>query len=400
MSSCHPVLFVTGEYPPMVGGVGAYTERLAGALAARGWRATIFTSERARSAGAQPVGAQQVPRCSEGAESHAPVVYPYRGRWNGRIWQAVAKTAREVEADWIHVQYQTVAYGMNPAVNLAPFWWRRAGFRVAWTYHDLAVPYLFPKAGLLRPWITRLPAQSCDLTIVTNEADRLELNGRARRLAKIPIGSNILARVVPEEERLLRRRAHGFGDSDLVLGYFGFLNRRKGGATLLHTLQRLRQQHRDVWLLMVGDQLGASDPFNVAYLQEVGALAAELGIADRIVRTGYLPAADVSGELAACDVLVMPYEEGASLRHGTLMAALAHGCAVITTTPGHPLPELVDGRDLLYAPPGDAAAAAEAVQRIVAQPDLAATLRAHARERSRLFTWEAIAKEHERWMVL
>jgi glycosyltransferase involved in cell wall biosynthesis len=92
----------------------------------------------------------------------------------------------------------------------------------------------------------------------------------------------------------------------------------------------------------------------------------------------------------------MPYLDGASLRRGTLMAGLAHGCAIITTTPNVPIPELRDGCELLYVPPNDLAAAERAVLRLVQEPALAAKLRQGAASASTAFTWEGIAEAHER----
>jgi glycosyltransferase involved in cell wall biosynthesis len=268
---------------------------------------------------------------------------------------------------------------------------------VAWTYHDLLVPYLFPKAGnRLRRWVTDRPAAICDLTIATNEADRNHLAGKARRLALVPIGSNIQGRNFTPAERAARRALRGFGPQDLVIGYFGFLNRSKGGLTLVEMLARLAARQPRVWLLMVGERVGASDPTNFAYLQEVEAAIAAHRLLDRVVWTDRQPDGEVSADLDACDVLVMPYADGASLRRGTLMAGLAHGCAIVTTTPLAPLPELVEGRDLLYVPPDDAAAAADAVLRIAGDPGLAARLRHHARAASAAFSWDGIAEAHER----
>ena len=102
----------------------------------------------------------------------------------------------------------------------------------------------------------------------------------------------------------------------------------------------------------------------------------------------------MAAALNACDVLLMPYLDGASLRRGTLMAGLANGCAIVTTTPQGPLPELVDGRDLLYVTPEDEKALANAALRIANDPALATRLRTNARERSKLFAWDAIAHEH------
>ena len=78
------------------------------------------------------------------------------------------------------------------------------------------------------------------------------------------------------------------------------------------------------------------------------------------------------------------------------MASLAPGCAVVTTTPHDPIPELADGRELLYVPPENVDAAEAAVLRLVQNPALAASLRTHARAASAAFTWEGIAEAHER----
>ena len=104
----------------------------------------------------------------------------------------------------------------------------------------------------------------------------------------------------------------------------------------------------------------------------------------------------VSADLNACDLLLMPYLDGASTRRGTLMAGLAQGCALVTTTPTVPIPELVDGRELLYVPPGDVEATVGAVLRLVRTPGLIATLGQNARQAAAAFTWEGIAEAHGR----
>lgn len=381
------ILFITGEYPPQTGGVGAYTAELAAALAELGWQASVLTSTSVAAG-----------KADSGSALPASV-HPVVNAWDWRIWRLAPAWAAELGAGWIHVQYQTAAYRMHPAVNLAPPRWRAAGCRVAWTYHDLLPPYLFPKAGAwLRRTVTEYPAWRADLTIVTNEGDRLQLAERAQargtRLARIPIGSNIPAQTVSAEERVAYRRALGYGPDDVVIAYFGFLNRSKGGLTLVQTLERVRQELPQARLLMIGERVGASDPTNYAYLQEVEALIAARGLAAAVQWTGRLESADVSLALAAADVLLMPYADGASLRRGTLMAGLGHGCAIVTTHPQAPLPELVDGRDLLYVRPGDAAAAAAAVMRLARDPALARRLATGARSAARQFGWGAIARQH------
>ncbi len=379
------ILFVTGEYPPMPGGVGAYTAELGRTLVDLGVQVSVLTSTSA---------ATTIP-------IHPAIpVYAEVVRWNWRIWSRVPTLATQIGAEWVHVQYQTAAFGMNPAINLAPDVWHMAGqqprkFKTAWSYHDLLVPYLFPKAGSwLRRWITERPALTSDLVVTTNQGDWQQLAGRARHLLNIPIGSNIAGQTLAPAERAAQRLQRGYGSNDFVIGYFGFLNRSKGGLTLVQTLAALIQAGRNAQLLMIGERVGASDPTNQAYLQEVEALITTLGLQNRVQWTGYLPDTGVSAALNTCDVLCLPYADGASLRRGTLMAALAHGCAVVTTLPQSPLPELVAGRDLLYTPPGDAPAAALALAQLMDSQALVDQLRHNALRASQQFTWATIAQQH------
>lgn len=385
------ILFVTGEYPPMRGGVGAYTATLAAALHDEGVTVSILSA----------------PAAAQATKRGAAIPVYAQPHWQPTIWHTVPRLAQRLGATWIHVQYQTAAFAMNPAINLAPRFWRRYHthdnesaspyLKVAWTYHDLLIPYLFPKAGAqLRRWITAQPAHTADLAIVTNEADQRQLQAEQRvATQKIPIGSNIDAHLLTAEERTARRRKRGYTDQQLVLGYFGFLNRSKGGIALINTLDELVQRGVDAHLLMIGERVGASDPTNFAYLHEVETLIGQRGLSKRVRWTGHQPAAEVSADLCAIDVLLMPYADGASLRRGTLMAGLAHGCAIVTTEPQGTLPELVDGRDLLFVPRETVpVAAANVIERIAANPVLRQSLSDWASRRSEQFTWRAIAQAH------
>ncbi len=373
------VLFVTGEYPPMVGGVGRFTAELASALQRQGAQVSVLTAEQVT------------------AESGAVRVLPGRRSWGWRILSDIPACARAIGAEWIHVQYQTAAYGMHPAINALPYFLRRYGLRAAWTYHDLRVPYLFPKAGAgLRNWVTRLPLRAADTVVVTNQSDWESVQGQVQRgqLHRIPIGSDIESRQFTAAERTRRRAARGYGGEQLVLGYFGFLNASKGGLTLVETLAALAGEGRDVHLLMIGDRVGASDATNYGYLQRVEAAIAERGLAGRVRWTGHQSDEEVAADFNAIDVLVMPYEDGMSMRRSTLTAALANGCAIVTTHPQAPTPELAPDSDLLLVPPRDPAATAAAVRRIAADPRLAEKLRVNARKAARQFSWEVIAARH------
>ncbi len=153
---------VTGEFPPDEGGVGDFTLRLAEALAALGHDVHVITG---------PL------RKTEYAIRHTPfTVHRAVSSWRWGCWRAVLRVAREQRLDVLNLQYQAAAYGMHPAVHFLPR--RSARPPVVVTFHDLRVPYLFPKAGPLRWQAVRLLARRADGVIVTNREDYLRLEGR------------------------------------------------------------------------------------------------------------------------------------------------------------------------------------------------------------------------------
>ncbi len=169
----------------------------------------------------------------------------------------------------------------------------------------------------------------------------------------------------------------GRGPADWLLAYFGFLNAGKGGETLIRCLAELVNAGKPARLLMIGGQIGASDPTNEAYLARIEALIGELGLADRVQWTGFTAAPEVSANLLATDCAVLPYREGVTLRHGSLMAALAHGVPIVSTQPGTAdqasqrlFPLVSDGDNALLAPPDDPIQLAAAVMRVMADAKL------------------------------
>ncbi len=261
------------------------------------------------------------------------------------------------------------------------------------TFHDLRIPYLFPKAGPWRPWAVTHLASAARGAIATDPADAAELRRRGvRRVTQIPIGSNIQPAPPAGYDRAAWRAAAGVAPTDLLLGYFGFLNHSKGGDTLINALGILHDRRAPVKLALIGGQTGASDPTDAAFAAQVETRITRLGLENSLRRTGYLAAAEVSAWLLACDIVVLPYRDGVSLRRGSLMAALAHGCAVISTTPAAPIPELPDGRAVRLVPPASPEALVLAISELLAAPDLRAELGAGARQAAAGFGWEAIAR--------
>ena len=386
------VLFITGEFPPMQGGVGDYTREIGLALGNLGCQVAVASSTQAGPA----------PRDAE--PTRGLTVHPVVEGWGWGSWGVLLDLVRRERPDVVHIQYQAAAYGLHPAINLFPRRLRRLGGErpcTAVTFHDLRVPYLFPKAGPLRRWIVHELARGCDLVITTNRDDQEALRRALRPgrpvQALVPIGSNIAPpQALAGYDRDAWRARWGARPGDLLLCFFGFVNDRKGVDTLLQALKLLADEPgaaANPHLMMIGGQTGASDPTNVAYLARIRALIDEMGLGERVRWTGYTPAEEVSANFRAADLCVLPFRDGVSFLHGTFHAALTHGMAIVTTRPQAALPELVDGENILLAPPGDPATLAEAIRRLAADAALRHRIGVGARALAEQFGWGRIATD-------
>ncbi|HEY1017034.1 MAG TPA: glycosyltransferase [Herpetosiphonaceae bacterium] len=94
------------------------------------------------------------------------------------------------------------------------------------------------------------------------------------------------------------RRAEGFADDEVVIGFVGNLAGWQGLDTLLRGLALALPRAPRLRLLLIGT--GSQERL-------LRALAAELGIEERIVWAGRVPYADVPRRLSAADVLAGPF---------------------------------------------------------------------------------------------
>jgi glycosyltransferase involved in cell wall biosynthesis len=114
------------------------------------------------------------------------------------------------------------------------------------------------------------------------------------------------------------------------------------------------------------------DPAAVAALREA---IARHALADRVALVGERRPEELAAEYQAADCFVLPsFHEG----YGMAFAeALAHGLPVIAARAGA-VPRTVPESAGLIVPPGDVAALAAALQRVMAEPDLRRRLAAGA----------------------
>jgi len=236
-----------------------------------------------------------------------------------------------------------------------------------------------------------LPARA-DHIVTVGDAIRtryLETGIDAARITVVPNGA--------ETERFECTATRPLPTEPCLL-FAGNLASYQGIEILLRSLRLVRERHAGVRLRILiepslGDGLGARRDPGDHSLGEYEALAAELGIRSSVeVRPTTYDA--LPEELGAGAIALSPRLEcdGVPLKLSNYMAA---GRAIVSFASSGRC--LVDGATALLAPDGDIAAFARGIERLLADPALAARLGRNARaDAERRHSWGAIAESIER----
>ncbi len=312
---------VTCEYPPIAGGVSDHTWHLASALAAAGDVVDVWCPPAPTVDDAEPEAAPTIP----GVTVH---VLPSRFRLG-----AISLLRRELRAlpsgTRVLVQWVPTAYGRR-MMNL-PFALMLLGLpgrRLDLYVHEVGwdpnrEPAHRGLAGVVHRIMTWCAARASRRVYVTIPAwgKQLTLLGMHGLLKDeeptwIPVPSNVPDRADAKRVTELRRDLLRRGKQQRVLvGHFGTYGRFHM-ALMPHVVTRILDEAGDRTMVLVGRGSEALRDFIVGERPE---------LLERIVATGGLPPVDVATHLAACDVLVQPYDDGASTRRSSLMAGVALG---------------------------------------------------------------------------
>jgi phosphatidylinositol alpha-mannosyltransferase len=300
-------------------------------------------------------------------------------RWNGsvarisvtpRSWIGVRDALRDFRPDVIHVHEP---FTPGPAM-FAVF---AANAPVLSTFHSYYEPGHFHSrvyaaaAPLLRPVWNRIDervavSEAARSTIVSRMGDaeiHIVPNG-----AEIGVFAGAAPASLPPGRKLL---------------FVGRLESRKGFRIAVDAFARLAARYPDLVLVVVGegDERSAVDDLGPALRQ-------------RIHMVGRVPSEALPGYHRAADIFLAPSTGNESFGI-VLVEAMAAGLPVVASDiPGYRAVTRHEQEGLLV-PPGDAAALAAAVGRLIDDPGLARSLGMRGTERARTFDWSVIGAQIE-----
>jgi glycosyltransferase involved in cell wall biosynthesis len=358
-------------------GVGHYTQRLVGGLAA------IDASNRYTCLVERNGPGLPVPTRDGSRWSCWPTRVSFENHLVGDLWLLGYLPFRlaRLATDVYH----------GPAVFLPLM---KLGYRTVVTIHDL-VSFLFPetvprKYAVYMRLMTRLAARSADRIIAVSHATRDDL----RRVLRVPDEKVVVIHeaVAPEFAAPpgadgIEVVTHRYGIRPPYCLFVGNVEPRKNLARLIAAFGILRAR---------AERPGAARPPQLVLVGTRGWLyngilaAVEVqGGAPDIVFTGYVPPADLPALYAGAACFVFPsLYEGFGL---PVLEAMAAGAPVVASRVGA-IPE-VAGDAALLVDPRRPAELAEAIQTVLGDATLRARLVDRGRGRARLFTWETVARE-------
>jgi D-inositol-3-phosphate glycosyltransferase len=223
-----------------------------------------------------------------------------------------------------------------------------------------------------------------------DQSDLEQLYGAdPKRVSMIPCG------VDPAEfapvDRAAARAALGLGEGEFVVLQLGRLVPRKGIDNVIRAVARLPRSV-PARLVIVGGESDAPDASRTPEIGRLQRLAAECGIADRVVFTGHKARAELRHCYAAADVFTTtPWYEPFGI---TPLEAMACGTPVVGSAVGGIQHSVADGVTGFLVPPHAPQALADRLAELHANPGLARAMGRAGIARTRsLFTWERVARE-------
>jgi glycosyltransferase involved in cell wall biosynthesis len=252
------------------------------------------------------------------------------------------------------------------------------------SYASLPETYTWGKV-LYNEITARIAAARADRMITASENTKSEvvryLKVPEEKIRVICDAVDNMFQPVPSAEVLQEARQR-LGLPDRMILYVGSLNPRKNLVTLIRAYAELKRTtdlpHK---LVLVGPSEWKSDPVFHA--------VKDLGLESEIYLLGFVPDSELVCLYNLADLFVFPsLHEGFGLPP---LEALACGTPVVCSNSAS-LPEVV-GEAAIMVEPTDVKELAQAMERVLTDPDLAQQLRGKGLERAQLFSWEKTARE-------
>lgn len=210
----------------------------------------------------------------------------------------------------------------------------------------------------------------------------------SHKLAHIPNGVDVekFAGVDPSACDRVRLK---FGlDDRTVIFFAGTIMPRKGVIELIQAANQVIQAgHDDIRFVLAGEK-----DLDKSYVERIKSLINDSGINENIVFTGYLNDPDLLPMYKLSDIFVLPsYEEGFGM---VVSEAMAAGTPPIASRINGVKQQVDDGTTGILVDPGSPEQLAEALNKLLDNPEKRSSMSGQSQQRAEIFGWERITDQY------
>lgn len=350
------ILYISGSWPPIKCGVGDYMYNLTKFIDSK-WSLITSTS-------------------ADGSDN----VFNIVPNWQFSDWGLMKAKIADINPDIIHFEYPSIQFGRKPFPNFLPRYIQKHFSHIPLIatiheYHDAS------KMGKKRIEFTLKPFSN---VFVSNIEDQKELGSKFphKQFELVRVGSNIpVAKLGLIKRRRIAKELNP--NNKKLIVYFGYIDPSKGVGNLVDSMAEWSGNTR----LILATEHNPQNPYHKELNEKIVESNKD------IHWTGYMSSERISAALHIADVVVLPFDQPVSMRRGSLIAALSHGCSIATTGPASEV--LIDRKNCWLMPDNTSVNIAKAVNGLLGEPKLAKLIGLNAKKTSQQFSWKEIAKRHD-----
>lgn len=374
------LLQITAYYPPSLGGIQTFVQRLSQYLADRGHKVDVLTvnTDRAAPEEVTPHGVRVI---------RSPLDFHLYRAVLSRSFVKRLMNASGYDAYHIHIPFHV---GLETAVLAAG----RHKTPLVATHHGqgLRGSLLYSMMARSYSWFSRtLSLRGVDVPVFLTEsyAQSLHLpDAVQRRMQIVRTGAEVQQFSAGGRGTAVHQKYNLTPNDPLILfvGYLGKSNRYKGVDYLLQAFVQVRQQIANARLMIVGDG---------DWVPDLRQLARKLQVADRVIFAGAVENRLLPDYYAAADLFTLPSISGPENSPVVVFEAMASARPVVATTiPG--VRDIVKHEETgLLVPPKDVAALAGALIRVLRERPFQQQAGQRARQLTEQYTWSHCAERME-----
>jgi len=360
------IAIICPNFPPssFEGGISHYSACLAESLLCRGHKVFAFTSTEF----AQPIKERQ--------KSNGVEIIPIPGPWNYFSIGKIRNTAREKKIDAVILQYAPADFKLLFRVKWAL---SRFSCQKITAFHTLWGKGFDRLLGLLILWgSSKIIATNSEIVSILKKRLPIFLT----KTHWIPIASAIK----PTRQQKVKEQP-----AIPVVSYFGMLYPGKGLYLILDILEELKKRGHRFAFKFIGGGIIYHHSYETEFRNDIK----KRKLNGMVETLGLLPAEEVSEWLNKSRFVFLPYDSGLSDRRSSLMTALEHGKAVLTSPPVVTLPLFENGVNMLWPEENFAPKYIELIEQMLESDSLICLIENGARILSQSFSWGKIAAEYE-----